>query len=87
MPMIDVLLTPEEIRLMPYCGEGGGLRDDSIPAYEAVAKAAQRKLLGVLKEPCHKKAHHGSGEAFKRGYRVMRLRCPKCMAEIEEALK
>lgn len=86
--MIDVLLTPEEIKKVEtdFCNL------DSCNAlyldrghWEYIAPyisiAAQCKLLGVLHQPCRE---HRSKETTMP---VARILCPKCMAEIERLLK
>jgi hypothetical protein len=92
MELKDVLLTDEEIRRLPFCGEGSGLRDDSIPAYQALAKAQCLKLIEWLEEPCHKHkySHYGNTPDGKGGELPLfrtHSQCSECMAELKKQLE
>lgn len=87
--MIDVLLTDKERKAIAekIFNDGYFSQAKMDEAIESENKAQCRKFLGVLKEPCKEREHYLNANAFNDGYHMSRKKCPKCMAEIEEAIQ
>ena len=78
--MKDYELIKEELeKIVDYAWEWESARD--FLQYEAVAHAAQKKMLEYLAEPCNK---HFAAKALKvkTGLCLRRHCCPECMVEL-----
>ena len=81
MNIDDVLLTHKEQNTIWNFLNSGKKKATNRDLSDAIAKAAQLKLLEWLKELCDE--HVGADHTF----RWLRRSCPECMSELESKLK